>query len=228
VTVYASDFQFTDSSVTINPGDTVTWMNSGGLHNVEFNDGSFTMPASPSPASWTVARTFMAAGTFNYVCGQHPSMTGTVIVAGITPPPPPPPPPGDPGGGGGGGGTGGGGTGGGGGGTGTPGSGSPGAGKSSTAITLQVSDATPAKGSRIRFFGSVRPQQDGRRVQLQRRGRRGAYRTVARIRLSDAGASRSNFSKRLRVLADAVFRARLPADDDHKAGTSRTRRVNVP
>jgi hypothetical protein len=29
-------------------------------------------------------------------------------------------------------------------------------------------------------------------------------------------------------MADAVFRARLPADAAHEAGTSRARRVNVP
>jgi hypothetical protein len=32
----------------------------------------------------------------------------------------------------------------------------------------------------------------------------------------------------LRVLGDAVFRARLPADAEHLTGTSRTRRLNVP
>jgi hypothetical protein len=95
-------------------------------------------------------------------------------------------------------------------------------------VTLRVSDATPDRGDRIRFFGSVRPAQDGRVVRLQRRVRRGSFRTVARIKLSDAGASRSKFSKRVRVLKDAVFRARLPANSTHAAGTSRTKRVNVP
>jgi hypothetical protein len=120
----------------------------------------------------------------------------------------------------------------GGGGGGSPGSGGggggTGSGKASTAITLRVSDSTPARGSRVRFFGSVRPDQDGRRVRLQRRKRGGSYRTIARIALRDAGSSRSKFSKRLRVMADAAFRARLPADAAHEAGASRARRVNVP
>jgi hypothetical protein len=89
-----------------------------------------------------------------------------------------------------------------------------------------VSDATPGRGDRIRLFGSVRPAQDGRRVQLQRRVGR-SYRTVARIKLSDAGTSRSKFSKRLRMLKDAVFRARLPGNNAQAASTSRTKRVNV-
>ena len=80
----------------------------------------------------------------------------------------------------------------------------------------------------MRFFGTVRPARDGRLVQLQRRTRAGSYRTVARIRLTDAGSTRSKFSKRLRVLGDAVFRARLPADRAHEVGVSRAKRLNVP
>ncbi|HEX2125797.1 MAG TPA: hypothetical protein VHF45_04480 [Thermoleophilaceae bacterium] len=110
---------------------------------------------------------------------------------------------------------------------GTPAPGTPPGGKLATTVALKVSDATPSWGQRVRFFGSVRPQQDGRFLQLQRRSRRGSYSTVTRVRLADAGPSRSKFSKRLRVLRDAVFRARLSADGTHKAGTSRARRVRV-
>jgi len=224
---------WTPSTLTINAGDTVRWVNTGGFHNVvlEGPEG-FERPdvvGVPPGDGWPVMEVLDTPGSYNFYCRPHRAagMTGTITVRTTAPPPPqppPPPPPGDPGGGTGGGG---GGTGGGGGGSDDPGSGTPGGGKSSTTITLQVSDRTPERGSRVRFFGSVRPQQDGRRVQLQRRARGGSYRTVARIRLSDAGGSRSKFSKRLRMRADGVFRARLPADDDHRTGTSRKRRVNV-
>jgi plastocyanin len=215
---------FDPSMVTISPGDTVTWTKASSVvsHDVVFDDG-VRLPAGGYGSPWTDDRTFTTAGEYDYHCSFHPTqMTGTVTVSGTAPPPPPPPPPGGnpppggyppPGGSPG---------------TGTPGTGTPGSGKASTAITLRVSDSTPARGSRVRFFGSVRPDQDGRRIRLQRRGRGGSYRTLARIALRDAGSSRSKFSKRLRVMADAVFRARLPADADHEAGTSRTRRVNVP
>jgi len=93
-------------------------------------------------------------------------------------------------------------------------------------VTLQISDATPRRGARVRFFGTGKPAQDGRLVQLQRRSR-GAFRTVLRIRLADAGAARSRFSKRLRVLSDSVFRVRLPADSRHEAAVSRAKRLNV-
>jgi len=78
---------FSPSTVTINQGDTVTWNNGGGLHNVHFDDGSFDMPATPSSAAWSVSRMFTAPGTFRYYCEIHggpggSGMSGTVWVNG--------------------------------------------------------------------------------------------------------------------------------------------------
>lgn len=221
--VEARDNSFMPPTVTINQGETVTWTNVGNNpHNVHFQDG-FDEPPAPDSSNWSVMRKFDVPGAYSYVCEQHPSMTGTVNVNAVAPPPGGPPPPGGgtppPGGGnpppGGGGSP-----------PGSPAPGTPGAGKSATTVTLQVSDATPTPGARVRFFGTVRPEQDGRLVQLQRRVR-GSFRTVLRIKLTDAGSARSKFSKRLRVLGDAVFRARVPADSAHEAGTSRARRLDV-
>jgi plastocyanin len=241
--VTVSDFSFAPRDVTIVQGETVTWTNTQGTHNVVFDGSQPAFPESPPSANvWPYTRSFNTPGTFRYYCQPHGGpggvgMAGTVTVTEAAPPPgggtPPPgggtPPPGGgtppPGGG-----TPppGGGTpppgGGGGGGGGNP----PPGGLASTTVTLKVSDTTPARGARVRFFGAVRPERDGRMLQLQRRARGGSYRTVARIRLSDAGSARSKFSKRFRVLGDAVFRARLPADSAHEAGVSRTRRLDVP
>jgi plastocyanin len=224
--VTVANFSFSPPAVTINQGETVTWTNTQGTHNVVFEGSPAPFPPSgPDADVWPYTRRFDTPGPFRYVCGQHPSMTGTVNVNPPpgTPPgepgPPPPGPPGSPPGG-------------------PPGSppgsppgtpapGTPPSGKLATTMSLRVSDATPGRGERVRFFGSVRPERDGRLLQLQRRSRRGSYTTVTRIRLKDAGPSRSTFSKRFRVLRDAVFRARLPADGAHKAGASRPRRVNV-
>jgi plastocyanin len=68
---------FTPSSVVINQGDTVTWNNTGGLHNVAFDDGSYVMPASPSSSAWSVSRTFTAPGMFRYYCQVHGGPNGT-------------------------------------------------------------------------------------------------------------------------------------------------------
>ena len=85
---------FSPSTVTIDVGDTVTWVNDGGIHNVKFDDGSFEQPPDPV-FTWPTnpRRTFASAGSFRYFCEQHGSaggvgMAGTVVVQGGTQPPP--------------------------------------------------------------------------------------------------------------------------------------------
>jgi plastocyanin len=87
---------FSPSTVTISPGDTVTWVNDGGAHNVKFDDGSFEEPSSPA-FTWTTnpRRTFNSPGEFRYFCEQHGAaggagMAGRVVVEDGTQPPPPP------------------------------------------------------------------------------------------------------------------------------------------
>jgi plastocyanin len=75
-----SSNDFTPSAITIDVGDTVTWNNIGGEHNVHFDDGSFDQPANPVDSRWTVQRTFNTPGVFSYVCEEHSNMTGTVTV----------------------------------------------------------------------------------------------------------------------------------------------------
>ena len=105
VTATPSD-TFSPAAVTISQGDTVTWTNGGGNHNVRFDDGSFEEPASGSSSAWTVSHRFDAPGVFRYVCEVHEDdgMVGTVTVTASqtgTPPTPPPggggPPPATPG-----------------------------------------------------------------------------------------------------------------------------------
>jgi plastocyanin len=68
---------FSPSTVTINQGDTVTWNNVSGSHNVKFDDGSFEMPPSPSTALWSVSRTFPNVGTtMRYYCEAHGAPNG--------------------------------------------------------------------------------------------------------------------------------------------------------
>ena len=86
------DTSWSPDSVTIDMGDTVTWKNGGGIHNVEFNDGSFRSPPQPDSSAWTAERTFETPGEFRYHCGFHGSiMSGVVRVrdaSGNVPPPP--------------------------------------------------------------------------------------------------------------------------------------------
>lgn len=94
-------------------------------------------------------------------------------------------------------------------------------------VSLRLSDSTPRRGTRVRFFGSVRPAHDGRIVQIQRRTSTGRWRTVARATLRDAGDLRSRYSRRVRVRRDGVYRVKAPGDGDHVNGYSRTRAIDV-
>jgi plastocyanin len=72
---------FTPATVTINVGDTVTWTNGGGFHDVTADDGTF---GNSPGGSWTLSHTFTTAGSFGYHCSIHGfpggGMFGTVIV----------------------------------------------------------------------------------------------------------------------------------------------------
>ncbi len=82
---------FAPADVTISQGERVTWTNSGGTHDVHFEDG-FEQPANPSGSPWTVTRTFATAGLFPYYCTVHggpggSGMAGVVRVAALLPAP---------------------------------------------------------------------------------------------------------------------------------------------
>ena len=85
--VEVSNYMFAPDHLNINAGETVEWVNVGGLHNV---DGSTdTHPNNPDsfysgPASndvWSYSFTFTVAGNYDYVCTPHaPGMAGTITV----------------------------------------------------------------------------------------------------------------------------------------------------
>jgi plastocyanin len=79
--VTAGGLSFSPQTVTIAQGESVTWTNIGGVHDVAFDDGLFQQPSPPS-AGWSVSRTFGSAGTYRYYCSVHQSlgMTGSVVV----------------------------------------------------------------------------------------------------------------------------------------------------
>jgi hypothetical protein len=95
------------------------------------------------------------------------------------------------------------------------------------AISLRLSDRTPARGQRVRFSGTLCPEHDGVAVALQRRTPTG-WRTVRKPVLKDvAGATCSSYAKRLRVRRNSAYRTRFLGDADHVAGNSRVRRAAV-
>ncbi|WDE05788.1 cupredoxin domain-containing protein [Thalassomonas viridans] len=73
--------QFIPQQVVIAPGDTVIWRNKEKrqYHNVWFKQFTQEEPDYFFPGE-TFEQHFDKAGTYPYVCGPHPKMTGTVIV----------------------------------------------------------------------------------------------------------------------------------------------------
>jgi plastocyanin len=90
---------FSPASITITKGDTVTFINKGGLHNVVADDGSFRCAhgcdgqpggnGAASTSNWVVNLTFNTPGTIGYYCEIHGApgqgMFGTIEVSAPTP-----------------------------------------------------------------------------------------------------------------------------------------------
>ncbi len=78
--VTISGFRFHDANTTVTAGTTLVWTNTDDFdHSVVAEDGSFHTEEDLSKGD-TFSHTFDTVGTFNYVCGIHASMTGTVTV----------------------------------------------------------------------------------------------------------------------------------------------------
>ncbi len=92
--VSVQNFSFTPATLTINAGESVTWTNNGGLHNV--NGATATFPNNPagfgngaaSGSNWTYTFTFNTPGVYQYRCDIHPAMMqGTITVEAANPSP---------------------------------------------------------------------------------------------------------------------------------------------
>jgi len=75
--VIIKDFSFSPDVVTVARGGTVTWTNNDATtHTVKFADGE----SQGLQNGKIYSKKFDATGTFDYSCGIHPSMHGTVKV----------------------------------------------------------------------------------------------------------------------------------------------------
>ena len=94
-TINAGSYYFYPSSHTINVGDTVEWINDGGLHDINADISTLTGSSFNNPVSFQSNSTnvtgaviytyvFNVAGTYNYDCsiGSHAAngMVGSIIV----------------------------------------------------------------------------------------------------------------------------------------------------
>jgi amicyanin len=77
--VNITNFAFAPATLAVKVGDTVTWTNKDEEpHNVVAEDGSFRSPGMDANATYSF--TFTKAGSFDYRCGIHPFMRGSVVV----------------------------------------------------------------------------------------------------------------------------------------------------
>lgn len=94
-------------------------------------------------------------------------------------------------------------------------------------VGLSLSTATPKAGTKVRFFGSVKPPHDANPVSIQKRTRTGAWTTVARAVLRDAGTTRSTYTKLVTIPRGGTYRVKIAAHGDHLSGVSRERAITV-
>jgi hypothetical protein len=94
-------------------------------------------------------------------------------------------------------------------------------------VSLRLSDRTPAAGQRVRFSGRAAPANNGALVYIQRRTATGRWSTVSRAVLGSATGNLSTYSKRIKIRASGVFRARVLHTNQNATGTSRAKHATV-
>ena len=77
--VKIANFTFTQQTLTVKPGTTVTWVNDDDIpHAVVAKDLAFKSKVLDTGDRFSF--TFVKAGQFGYFCSLHPHMTGQIIV----------------------------------------------------------------------------------------------------------------------------------------------------
>ena len=101
VNVGGAQLAFSPATLTVAAGDTVTFVNQGGFHNVVADDGSFRCAQScggsggdPDSLPWSSTVALASPGTVGYHCEVHGApglgMFGTIVVQPAPPTLPPP------------------------------------------------------------------------------------------------------------------------------------------
>jgi plastocyanin len=78
--VEINNFAFFPSSLTIHPGETVTWTNKDSASHTVISDSGTEISSSSLSTGQTYSHTFNTAGTYTYHCSIHPSMKATITV----------------------------------------------------------------------------------------------------------------------------------------------------
>jgi hypothetical protein len=96
------------------------------------------------------------------------------------------------------------------------------------AISLTLSDRTPAVRQRVLFSGRLCPEHDGTAVALQVRVAPNQWRSLRTLVLKDIpGETCSSYARTLRPRRTRAYRVHFNGDADHVAGNSRVRVARV-
>jgi|SRR6185437_16464350 len=76
--VKIDNFTFGPQKLVVKLGDTVTWTNEDDIPHTMVSIGRFRSAALDTGEKFSF--TFTKAGTFEYFCGLHPQMQGTIVV----------------------------------------------------------------------------------------------------------------------------------------------------
>ncbi len=80
--VKIDNFTFGPQKLTVKVGDTVTWTNEDDIPHTIVSIGRYRSAALDTGDKFSF--TFTKAGTFEYFCGLHPQMQGTITVEATT------------------------------------------------------------------------------------------------------------------------------------------------
>lgn len=79
VLIIINKFKFEPRTITVKAGTMVTWINEDSFtHDIIGENNSFVSPSLLNGQKFSIK--FEQTGTYNYYCGIHPVMKGSVIV----------------------------------------------------------------------------------------------------------------------------------------------------
>jgi hypothetical protein len=93
--------------------------------------------------------------------------------------------------------------------------------------SLGVSDTSPTRGQRVRFYGSVSPPHAGVVVHIQRRNPDGTFRNVAKTYLVARNATSSRYSGVIRIYRNGAYRVLVPSQADNVKAVSVLRQLRI-
>jgi|SRR5579871_2492198 len=76
------NFTFGPQKLSVKVGDTVTWTNDDDIPHTVVSVGKFRSKALDTEDKYSF--TFTAPGTYEYFCGLHPHMQGSIVVEAAT------------------------------------------------------------------------------------------------------------------------------------------------